>query len=353
LLAADADMEKKFEFRYNTGAITRCPFEGEFGSVHDFVWRMRQVLSPDAVLFLGWAESRPPSWVPRVDDVKATFGWDDKQWRRIRRELERIGCVTSTRTRAPDSSKSHHRLDVDVEKLAVLAPPARNGGSRARPAISAVSRDPAKKGESLDPPKMAGLTTTIETRLINHDQAGGVDKSGMARCALVAPTGAVAVGQRLGELLGDLLDVAQARRVDKAATGATDAQILAAAAAARAAVASGKAKSAVRYAMHMAKMASLGQIETTCAPAAPAPQERGVAAEADTDESAEVWLQRTQKVGWSVTHQRGKLVLADGARAWRHVGGQHHGCVVVGADALSVWRGVIAGELTLTPPCPA
>ena len=147
-------------FPYNNGAITRPAFEDRnYGRVHNFVWRLRQMLSPDAVLLLGWADAQieraeGAAWIPRVDDIQGTFGWDDKQWRRVRKELEGIGCITSEHKKDLKSTKSVHTLNIDITVLSTLVPepPARSGGSRARPAKSAGSGEPPKKTHSTSAP---------------------------------------------------------------------------------------------------------------------------------------------------------------------------------------------------------
>ena len=330
------------DFPYNKGAITRPTFEdGNYGRVHNFVWRLRQVLSPDSVLLLGWADAQIEkteggTWVPRVDDIQNTFGWDDKQWRRVRKELENIGCVKSEHTKDLKSEKSVHTLNIDLTGLPALAAelPVRNGGSRARPAKNAGSRKPPEMRGSREPPEVTGLTTTSELRLNNHDQpkSGGAEDCTQVRSAL-APSGATGAAG-LGTRLVGLLTPAERRRADTVSRSASVDQLDAAEAAVRASMANGSVRSIAALAVALGKAAVRGEVGG------------GVSTPAL---AADPWPAREARPGLSVMHPLGLLVAEPGARAWRHRGGERAGQLVSGKDALKVWERVEAGELAIQP----
>lgn len=321
----------EIDFPYNTGAIVRPTFEvGNYGRVHNFIWSLP--LSVHARALLAWADSRPPDWIPRVDDIQCTFRWDDKQWRRIRKELESIGCITSQHKKDLKSKKSVHTLNIDMTALSTLAPepPARNGGSRARPAKSAGSGEPPEMGGSRKPPKVAGLTTEIEPGLDNHHQPGGDQKDCSQVRSALAPSGAEGLGTRLAAVLNQ----AEQKRVDKASAGATKEQLQLAVSALRTSMSRGSVKSVAGLAVALGKAAVRGEVGDVATGSTPTP-------------ATDPWPGREARVrmGLSVLHSLGVLVAEPGARAWRHRGGERDGQPVTGKDALRVWERVESGEL--------
>ena len=222
--------------------------------------------------------------------------------------------------------------------LSTLAPeaPARNGGSRARPAKSAGSREPPEMGGSREPPEVAGLTTTIELRLENHHQVGGGQEDCKQVRSALAPSSAEE-GVGLGTRLADVLTQAEQKRVNKAGAGATEEQQQLAVSAFRAALAKGSVKSVAGFAIALGKAAACNEVSDVSV-STPAP-------------TVDPWPAREARArtGLSVLHPLGVLVAEPGARAWRHRGGGRDGQPVTGKDALKVWERVEAGKLTLNP----
>ena len=338
-------------FLYNRGAITRPPFDaGAYGRVHNFVWGLRQVLSADAVLLVAWADAQIEragpggGWVPRVDHIQRTFGWDDKQWRRVRDELKRVGCLTADRERAA-TGHSVHTLSLDLTFLLGLvpAPPAISGGSRAcaRPAANGGIARPAINGESRDPAKVAGVTTKSSPTQDTHHQ---VEVGGEGECQQGRPGGPVApagAGDLLGDLLADLLADRAARvRVNTAAAGAATGQLEAAAAAVRATVTAGKVRSVTGLAVQMGRLAACGEVQQP-QPGGPAPRAPAALDPWPARELAAA--QGGEGGGVFVDHSRGRLWLQPGARAWR----DSDGGMVAGRQALQVWEKVDSGALKL------
>ena len=345
------------DFPYNKGAITRQGFEpGAYGRVHNFLWLLRRMLSADSVLLCAWADAQNPQWIPRVDFIQRTFGWDDKQWRRVREQLESIGVITSTHEKSLPSqkSKSVHTLNIDLTVLAALVdelelePPARNGGSHARIAKNGGSRESPEMAGSREPPEMEGLTTTSETRQKNHHHArarrartpvgggSGEDEDGQQVRSALAPAGA-----GLGARLADLLAQPECVRVDNASAGASDEQLQRAAAALRAAVAAGTVRSVAALAVALGRKAARGEVGEVATgsptPAAVQPNP---------------WPARERYAGLTVAHQLGTLVVQPGARQFQHFDGARAGQLVGGADAAKVWDRIDRGELALQPPTP-
>lgn len=73
----------EINFPYNKGTIMRPPFEsGNYGRVHNFIWTLP--VSCFARALLAWADSRPPDWIPRVDDIREVWRWSETTWARVR-----------------------------------------------------------------------------------------------------------------------------------------------------------------------------------------------------------------------------------------------------------------------------
>ena len=329
---------------YNKGAITRPAFEaGNFGRVHNVLWLLRQVLSADSVLLCAWADAQSAQWIPRVDDIRRTFGWDDKQWRRVRVQLESIGVITSAHERSLTSQKSVHTLAIDLTALLALVvnlelePPARTGGSHARIAKNGGSRESPEVAGSRESPEVEGLTTTNGPEQNNHNHAppGAGSREGQQVRSALSPA-----GEGLGTRLADLLTEPEQRRANAASVGATSEQLVAAEAAMRATVAAGKARSRGGLAVKLAQAAASGDVTAPSTHAQQdAPRASSVSAAVDP------WAKRAALSGRYVDHPHGVLIVEPGGRSMRHCGGKHVGSVIAGIDVLSIWTRVESGDL--------
>ena len=361
--------------KHNRGGVGRPPYGRapfNFGRVHNFIFVAvgLGLISDRAALFLTWADGLRSTWIPRVGRIQNLFGWDDKKWRRVRKELESLRVV-ATRHQCLHCAQQEeeeqevqeeevrtcqhgrnpplvHTLDVDLVLLHALVLnhpnyPAKmpdRALARAQPGKNA-GWVPGKNAGSCEPAKMPGYNTTSSTEQKHHNTGGGVGGQEQKQhgrqggpLGAVAPSGAGGLGLGLGGLLRDVLHASLVAQVDVESVGASVEQLQFAAEAFRATLAAGKVRSAAALAGRLARRAARGEVTP---PAAASGSGSGGA-------PPDPWPARAALAGSWVDHADGELYVEPGGKSWRRRGGN---LVVGGASALRLWKRIEAGELAL------
>jgi len=324
--------------KYNFGEIRKPTVEqtggnGTWGQVRLAIFELE--LSDSARLLLAWADSRHPSYVPTVSDVRATFGWGKDRWRRVADELQAGGWLRQQREIESDGT-ARHRLDFSLMPLLELStsaqkPQVERARDGAEPADHARCPDAtpvAGDGGETGPSRDGGAARTLFS-----DGVGTQNRQ-------TAPVGGGSLESSdggLGDRLSDLLPAEAVSRVNAAAEKAAAYQVFLAEAAVRRAVRQRKVRDLVRYAVGLGKLANCGQVES----AEPDRSEHG------TYRQRRLTCERRAELArwWVDHHDAGRLEAAADGLGWHGPRG-----MIVGRDADAVWKDVETGALTLFAP---